>query len=101
MASPRPNVLLILTDQQRFDTISAHLNAFEVAALAKNYEAGSGKTWRDADFTGDGLVDIFDLAKLAGGFGYVEGGSPVPEPVTLFVMAAAGLPMLLKRRRNA
>ncbi len=28
--APQPNILLILTDQQRFDTIAAHTNAFNV-----------------------------------------------------------------------
>jgi len=56
----------------------------------------------DGDFDSDGTVDWNDLQTLmnamnAGG----QSASPaIPEPATLFVMMAASLPALLKRRRS-
>jgi len=53
----------------------------------------------EGDFDGDGTVDWGDLQTLIGGISSV-GGAAVPEPATLFVMMAGGLPALLKRGRT-
>ena len=56
--------------------------------------------WRDADFTGDGVVNVYDLAALANHYGYDgTAGGPIPEPATLALLALGGL--ALTRRRQA
>ena len=62
-------------------------------------------TWSDGDVDGDGDVDNADIGLITGAFtGAMSsgaGGGSVPEPATLLVMMAAGLPVLLKRRRKS
>ncbi|MBT3201827.1 MAG: hypothetical protein HN350_18145 [Phycisphaerales bacterium] len=59
-----------------------------------------------ADFNGDGYVDIADFVLLREHWDSPTGAPDVsvlqatPEPATIFVMMAAGLPVLLKRRRR-
>jgi hypothetical protein len=62
----------------------------------------------DADFNGDGFVTLADFAIMRGNWGATSGAAPTiddlnatPEPATIIVMLAAGLPALLKRRRNS
>ncbi len=68
-------------------------NAVNILAprAATDFEAGLvAGTLVVSKFKGNGQVDT-------GGFGH---GSLIPEPASLFVMMAAGLPALLKRRRR-
>ena len=81
--------------------LNAKVDVYDLAVLANNYSAGGGKSWLEADFTGDGIVNVYDLAALANHHGYGAAGQPIPEPATILIVTAAGLPMLLKRRRNA
>jgi len=65
---------------------------------------GLGSTdadWLGGDLTFDGDVNYLDYIALKRSMGdSVPGGVGItPEPATLFVMMAAGLPALLKRRR--
>ena len=48
MAPSRPNILLIITDQQRFDTIAAHVNNFEVATPGMDLLVNHGVTFGNA-----------------------------------------------------
>ena len=70
--------------------------------LDANY-GGAGKSWREGDFNGDGIVNVGDLGILGANFGStstpIPPGGAVPEPATLLLMGAA-LPVLLKRRRS-
>jgi len=75
------------------------VNSADYIILKKNIGMASGATWEQGDFDGDGDVDWGDLGMLTAAMGGAGGASPVPEPATLFVMAAAGLAALLKRRR--
>ena len=61
-----------------------------------------------ADFNGDSIVDIEDMAILRGNFGFVAAsapdagfGAPVPEPATLAIWVAGGAALLARRRRGA
>jgi len=55
----------------------------------------------DGDFNEDGRVNHADLVILQDNYGKSTAGAPaIPEPATLFIMLAAGLPALLKRRRS-
>ena len=96
--------------------------------MAGNWNQSVTGGYGDADFNGDGIVSIGDLSMLAGNWGWEHGdfddtstvdildlsilanhygwttaaaGRPIPEPATILIVTAAGLPMLLKRRRNA
>ena len=57
--------------------------------------------WFGGDLTFDGDVNYLDYIALKRSMGdSVPGGVGItPEPATLFVMMAAGLPALLKRRK--
>jgi hypothetical protein len=77
--------------------------------LGGNYNQLTGtKRWQDADFTGDGNVDVGDLAVLGANYnqadanwstpGFVGGagsglgaGSAVPEPSTLLMLVISGM----------
>jgi len=56
----------------------------------------------EGDFNGNGTVNYADLVILQDNFGKSSAGATgtIPKPATLFVMMAAGLPALLKRRRS-
>jgi len=54
----------------------------------------------EGDFDGDGDVDWTDLQTLMSTINNAGQSQPAPEPATLFVMMAAGVPALLKRRRS-
>ncbi|NQU74938.1 MAG: PEP-CTERM sorting domain-containing protein, partial [Planctomycetes bacterium] len=45
-------------------------------------------------------VDIFDWAIFQPMYGFGTGGEPVPEPVTLILLAAGSATMILRRRRS-
>jgi len=92
-------VVLVASAHDGDATLDAAVNVFDLAILANNYNTGTGKTWEDADFTGDGEVNIFDLANLANNYGWSEGGAPVPEPMTLGLLAVGGLIAIRRRRK--
>jgi hypothetical protein len=59
--------------------------------------------WSDGDLTFDGAANYLDYIALKRTMGdsVPPGGGITPEPATLFVMMAAGLPALRKRRRRS
>jgi len=76
------------------------VDAADFITLKRNF--GTGTEWSEGDFDNSDTVDWNDLSTLMGNMGSGTGGTAVvtPEPATLFVMMAAGLPALLKRRRR-
>jgi hypothetical protein len=58
------------------------------------------------DWNGDGLVTLADFVLMRGNWGAANSAPTIddltatPEPATIFVMLAAGIPALLKRRRR-
>jgi len=76
------------------------VNAADYMAPKRNMGTPSGAKLADGDFNTTGTVDYDDLQLLIGNYGATGASSPVPEPATLFVLLAAGLPALLKRRRS-
>jgi len=76
------------------------VNAADYMALKRHMGTPSGALLADGDFDGDNNVDYDDLQMLIGNYDAVSTSQAIPEPATLFVMLAAGLPALLKRRRS-
>ena len=77
------------------------VDAADYIALKANMGQASGAILADGDFDEDGDVDWDDLQLLQDHYGETSAASPmIPEPATIFVMLAAGLPALLKRRRR-
>ncbi len=69
---------------------------------------GTGTTWAQGDFDGDGDVDWSDYQQLeanfgagTSGIGNLGSGEPVPEPMTLSVLALGAAGLLASRRRRA
>jgi len=60
----------------------------------------TGTAGTGGDFNENGTVDWDDLQTLQAAFGQGAGADTIPEPATLFIVLAAGLPALLKRRRS-
>ena len=89
------------------DTLVGDANGDEVVdaadyILVKQNMGTSGHADNtNGDLDGNGTVDWEDLQKLMIGMNSGTGETQtVPEPATLFIMLAAGLPALLKRRRS-
>ena len=75
------------------------IDAGDYITLKRNF--GQSATWTGGDFDFDGTVTLLDLQAMEASYPSSEtAGMPIPEPTTLFVMMAAGLPALLKRRRS-
>ena len=77
------------------------VDAADYIALKTHMGQATSAGATDGDFDDDGDVDWDDLQILQDRFRELNAAGPVPEPATLFVMLAAGLPALLKRRRRS
>jgi len=81
------------------------VNAADYMTVKGNMGQSVGGVAADGDFNDNGTVDYADLQTLIDGINGQPGNGPafsdvVPEPATLFVLMAAGLPALLKRRQR-
>jgi len=78
------------------------VNAADYIALKRHIGQANNATKADGDFDADGDVDWSDLEILQTHFGdtIASETTTIPEPATLFIMMAAGLPAVLKRRRS-
>jgi hypothetical protein len=77
--------------------LDGEVNAGDLALLATNYGTVGDWGWATGDGNGDGNVDAGDLAMLATNYGTVV--HPVPEPVTLSLLAVGGAALLRRRSR--
>ena len=75
------------------------VDAADYIALKRNMGETSGVDVTDGDFEPDGDVDWDGLQTLLDNYGETSGSEMIPEPATM-IMLAAGLPLLLKRRRS-
>ncbi len=73
------------------------VDAGDLALLGANFGVAGSFGWADGDANGDGAVDAGDLALLGGNFGTVV--HPVPEPMTLGLLAVGGAAILKRRRK--
>jgi hypothetical protein len=76
--------------------LDGEVNAGDLALLATNYGLAGTWGWATGDGNGDGNVDAGDLAMLATNYGTVV--HPVPEPITMSLLAVGGA-VLLRRRK--
>ena len=77
------------------------VDAADYIALKTHMGMDSQATPAEGDCDGDGDVDWDDLQLLTTYYGQAStNAATIPEPATLFIALAAGLPALLKRRRS-
>ena len=77
------------------------VNAADYMALKRHMGTSTSATLAMGNFDTDQDVDFADLQLLIGNYDAVQtGAGTIPEPATLFVLLAAGLPALLKRRQR-
>lgn len=69
--------------------LSPNVDVGDLAILAANYN-GTGKTWAQADFTGDGATNVGDLAVLAANFNQADVNWATPGAVNLPTTPGAG-----------
>jgi hypothetical protein len=77
--------------------LDGEVNAGDLALLATNYGLVGTWGWATGDGNGDGNVDAGDLAMLATNYGTVV--HPVPEPITMSLLAVGGAALLRRRSR--
>ena len=72
----------------------------DLSILAFNWESSTGMTWSTGDFDLDGTVNLADLSTLAFHWEQTEAGAPpVPEPMTVGLLAVGAAALLRRRRR--
>ena len=82
------------------------VDVFDLVALANHYGIPGSWEWADGDFNNsiDGLaeVNVLDLVILANNYGWGTGGggAPVPEPMTMGLLAVGAVAMIRRRRRG-
>jgi len=76
------------------------VDAADYIALKTHIGTTTGATLAEGDLDGNGTVDWADLDIMTTALNSAGGAHVAPEPMTFFVMMAAGLPALLKRRRS-
>jgi len=81
------------------------VDSADLALWQQNYDplGENDNTFAMGDWDGNGLIDSADLALWQQNYDPIGGSvlvAHVPEPATLFVMTAAGLPLLLRRKRR-
>ncbi len=82
--------------------LDSAVNILDLGIVANSYR-GTGMTWFHGDFNEDGEVNVLDLGILANHYRWVGsggGGAPVPEPLTLWLLAV-GAAFAARRRRAA
>ena len=73
------------------------INATDLAIMKPNF-GFSPRKYAQGNANCDDLVNATDLAILAANFGYIAPPAPVPEPVSLTLLACGGLAALRRRR---
>ncbi len=75
------------------------VSADDYGSVQLNF-GNTGHAGIPGDADGDGTVSADDYASVQGNFGATSGlgGVPIPEPVTLSLLAIGGLAMLRRRR---
>jgi hypothetical protein len=63
--------------------------------------SGTGKTWADGDYNGNGTVDFTDLSILSSNWNWQWAGAPpqeVPEPASVSLLGLSAIALLRRRR---
>jgi hypothetical protein len=77
-------------------TLDGLVDVTDLAILAANWR-GQGLAFEQGDFDESGLVDVTDLAILAANWGAGAKPAPIPEPMTLSLVAAGVLAACRRR----
>ena len=70
----------------------------DLSTLAFHWNILSGATWDMGDFDGDGDVDLADLSGLAFHWNQSVGSLPVPEPMTVSLLALGSMALIRRRQ---
>jgi hypothetical protein len=92
----RPMVVVLAVTLLLAATGWGAVDAADLVVLAQTFGLAGDFGYADGDFGGDGMVDAGDLARLAGNFGVIV--HPVPEPMSLGLLALGGVGLLRRRR---
>jgi len=76
------------------------VDAADYIMVKRHFGGAPGAEGPGGDLDGNGIVDWADLQILQAAYDAGVGANTIPEPATLLMMLAAGLPALLKRRRS-
>ena len=83
------------------DTDGDHdVDATDLASLGLAWDPSAknpGNDWTNGDFDDDGDVDATDLAAIGLGWNPSGGAAPIPEPVTLALVALGAAAMITRR----
>jgi len=76
--------------------LDGSVNDLDLNALIAGYHGTGG--WTAGDFDGDGVVGLLDLALMGEYYNSAPGGDPVPEPITMGLLAVGGIAMIRRRK---
>lgn len=77
--------------------LNGHVDFTDFQQLLDNWQ-GAQKGWSNGDFTGDKIVEFSDFQLLLDNWNLVNPNAPIPEPITLSLLAVGAFTMLRRRR---
>ena len=78
--------------------LDGKIDTTDLAILSANF--GTGSSWSEGNASTDFTIDTTDLTIMALNFGFAVPGLPIPEPMTLSLLALGAPGILAARRRK-